>query len=89
MRRINKACIALLPKRPGATRPADFRPISLQNCDTKAVSKGLTTRLQQFISYLVHDNQTGFLKGKCISQNFVYAAEIVQACHKRGLRLSS
>ena len=32
---INRALIVLLPKTPGATNPADLRPISLQNCPVK------------------------------------------------------
>ena len=43
----------------------------------------MTTRLQQFIEVLVHADQTGFIKGRSISETFVYAAEIVQCCHKR------
>lgn len=31
----------------------------------------------------MHPDQTGFLKGRSISENFVYAAELVQTCHKR------
>jgi hypothetical protein len=29
------------------------------------------------------NHQTGFIKGHSISQNFVYATELVQCCHKR------
>lgn len=47
--RINRAHIVLLPKKEGATAPGDFRPISLQNCYVKIISKILTTRLQQQI----------------------------------------
>ena len=28
-------------------------------------------------------DQTGFLKGRSISENFVYAMELVQVCNKR------
>jgi hypothetical protein len=43
----------------------------------------MTQRLQPVVQQLVHVDQTGFLKGCCISENFAYAVEIVQACHKR------
>lgn len=36
-----------------------------------------------FDPFLVHPDQTGFLKGRSISENFIYAAELVQTCHKR------
>jgi hypothetical protein len=32
----------------------------------------------------VHSDQIGFIKGRCIAMNFLYAMEIVQCCHKRG-----
>ena len=50
---------------------------------SKIAAKILTTRLQQEISALIDLNQTGFLKGRTIAENFVYAAELLQVCHKR------
>jgi hypothetical protein len=58
-------------------------PISLQNCPLKIVSKALTSRLQPLIPFLVHPDQTGFIKGRSISENFIYAAELTQTCYKR------
>jgi hypothetical protein len=45
LNRINWAHIMLLPKCEGATAPKDFRPVSLQNCPVKIITKILTTRL--------------------------------------------
>ena len=28
-------------------------------------------------------DQTGFIKGRSITENFVYAMELIQCCHKR------
>lgn len=67
-------------------KPKDFRPISLQNCTTKICTKGMTMRLQPVITSLVHSDQTGFIKGRCIAENLLYAAEIVQCCHKCNAR---
>jgi len=39
--------------------------------------------LQPLIPSLVHLDQTGFIKGRSISENFIYAAELVQTCYKR------
>jgi hypothetical protein len=55
----------------------------LQNGVTKICTEGMTFRLQPFVSLLVHCDQTGFGKGRCIAQNFLYMAEIVHCCHKR------
>ena len=80
---INRAHIVLIPKKTGATSPNDYRPISLQNCPIKVLTKILTTRLQQQIHTLVDVDQTGFIRGRSISENFIYATELVQCCHRR------
>jgi hypothetical protein len=81
--RVNRSYMVLRPKKPGAVSVDAFRPICLQNCSVKIAAKILTTRMQQEISELIDKDQTGFLKGRTIAENFVYAAEILQLCHKR------
>lgn len=80
---INRAHVVLLPKGEGVLAPGSFRPVSLQNCSIKTVCKALTSRLQDQIGSLVDENQSGFLSGRSISENFVYATELVQCCFKR------
>lgn len=83
LERLNRSHMVLIPKKPGATEANAFRPISLQNCCIKILTKILTTRLQSQISRLVDIDQTGFIRGRSITENFVYAMELVQCCHKR------
>jgi hypothetical protein len=80
---INRAHVALLPKACGILAPLSFRPVSLQNCSMKSICKALTSRLQLQICSLIDENQSGFMRGRSISKNFVFATEIVQCCHKR------
>lgn len=75
--RVNRVHIVLLPKRPGATEPSTFRPISLQNCPMKIASKMMTTRHQRQISNLIDIDQTGFIHGRSISENFILTTELV------------
>jgi hypothetical protein len=49
----------------------------------KMICKALTSRLQLQICDLIDENQSGFMRGCSISENFVHAAEIIQVCHKR------
>jgi len=49
----------------------------------KPISKVLTSRLQNQIQSLVALDQTGFIKGRSISENFILATELVQCCYKR------
>ena len=43
----------------------------------------LTARLQPLVPQLIHPDQTGFIKGRSISENIIYAAELLQTCYKR------
>src|SRR3954463_12728673 len=58
---------------------------SLQNCLIKAVAKVLTNRIKPLIPLLVHGNQTGFISGRNIAENFVFAADLTNSCHTRKL----
>ncbi|XP_071680972.1 uncharacterized protein [Lolium perenne] len=64
----------------------DFRPISLQNCVMKIVTRILTTRLQHFIHRLISFEQSWSVKGRNIVNNFLYTADVVQSCQVRRLR---
>jgi hypothetical protein len=49
----------------------------------KAITKVLMTWLQTTIHALVDADQTGFLSGHHISENIVYAADLLRCCHSR------
>ena len=85
LERVNRSYMVLIPKKPGAVAVDAFRPICLQNCSVKIAGKLLTTRLQREIQALIDLDQTGFLKGRTIAENFVYAAELLQLCHKKSV----
>ena len=80
---INKSYIVLIPKKIGTFDPDHLRPISPQNYPVKLYSKCLTNCVQPIIPDLVHADQSGFIKGRNIAENFILAADIVQAYHKR------
>ena len=50
----------------------------------KIIAKILTARLQVEIPKLIDLDQTGFIKGRSISEN-IYALKLVQHCHKQRL----
>jgi hypothetical protein len=85
MERSNRSYIVLLPKKDTARSPADFRPICLQNCPAKGISKVLTNRLQVVIPDLGSDDQLGFVLGRSIANSFVYAADLLNCCYRRAI----
>ena len=80
---LNRALLVLLPKKEGARTADAFRPISLQNCPMKLFTKVMVNRLKPVIPLLIDADQTGFIHGRSIAENFVYATDLLSCCYKR------
>lgn len=78
LEQLNTSYIVLIPKKEDAKLPQDFRPISLVHGIQKIVSKILANRLQPIIPNIVNDSQTRFVKGRQITEGFLYAQHVVQ-----------
>jgi hypothetical protein len=72
---LNRSHLILVPNRDG------YRPISLQNCPTKLFAKVLTNRVKKAIPDIVDADQTSFVHGRHIAENFVYAADLLRCCY--------
>ena len=81
--RLNQAHVVLLPKGGATPSPDSFHPISLQNCPMKLATKVMANRLRTVITELVNMNQTRFIHRRCIAENFIFAADILNCCYKR------
>lgn len=68
---MNSSFIRLIPKVKLPTQIKDYRPISLINCSLKILSKVLTTRLTGVMNKLISPNQTGFIRGRQISEGIL------------------
>lgn len=79
----NRASLVLLPKKEGVRTADAFRPISLQNCPMKLFSKVMVNHLKPAIPLIIDADQTGFVHGRNIAENFVYAADLLSCCFKR------
>lgn len=82
---LNRAHLILLPKKEGVVTADTFRPISLQNCPMKLFTKVLVNMLRSAIPSIIDADQTGFIHGRSIAENLVYAADLLSCCHKRGV----
>ncbi|XP_027156573.1 uncharacterized protein LOC113757588 [Coffea eugenioides] len=69
--------IVLLPKVEHPQDFTQFRPISLCNFANKIISKLLSERLAKILPRLISPQQSGFVKGRQIADNFLLAQELV------------
>ncbi|XP_073355614.1 uncharacterized protein [Aegilops tauschii subsp. strangulata] len=81
--RLNQALITLIPKNPEACQIKDFRPICLVHSIPKMASKLLATRLCPRMGELVHANQSAFIKGRNIHDNFLLVRQLARKLYKR------
>jgi len=56
----------------------NWRPVTLLNCDNRILSKCLALRMKNVISSLVSYDQTGFMKGRSISDTIRRLLEIIE-----------
>ncbi|KAM0876089.1 hypothetical protein ACQ4PT_036414 [Festuca glaucescens] len=81
---LNNAYITLLPKRDGAVNMSDHRPISLVHSFAKLLAKILASRLAPRMDELVDRNQSAFIRGRCIQDNFILVQQSARLLfHKR------
>ena len=65
-----RGIVKLIPKRDAElTLMKNWRPLTLLNCDYKIASRAIASRIKTFLPKLISDDQTGFIKGRCISEN--------------------
>jgi len=79
---INGSYITLIPKKDGAMKISDYRPISLLNTSVKIITKVLANRLQAHLPALLHKNQYGFIKKRTIQDCISWALEYLHLCHQ-------
>lgn len=80
---LNQALIILVPKKPAAEEPKDFRPISLLHSFAKLVSKVLARRLSPCLASVVAPNQSAFIKHRSMQDNFNLVRLSARTLHQR------
>lgn len=67
---LNDEFMVLLKKKMEASEIRDYRPITLMHSFGKLVAKCLATRLARNLDKMIMPNQSAFIKGRCIRDNF-------------------
>lgn len=75
---VNATLIALVPKSNTPQKVSDFRPIACCNVIYKCISKILTNRIKNALSYVVKENQSAFIPGRAITDNIVLTQELLK-----------
>ncbi|WVZ53201.1 hypothetical protein U9M48_004174 [Paspalum notatum var. saurae] len=80
-RLLNSAFITLIPKSAEAASVKDYRSISLVHSFAKLVTKILANRLAPLLPTLVSINQSAFVRGRSIHDNFMLVQQLAKKLH--------
>jgi len=80
---LNAAYITLIPKKDDAMLAKDFRPISLVHSFAKLITKILANRLAPHLNSVVATNQSAFIRGRSIHDNFILVQQTVKVLHRQ------
>ena len=71
--------ISLLPKKNNDLGNLNnWRPLTLLNTDYKIVTKTISNRIKKYISNIIENSQTGFIKGRYIGENIRLIQETIE-----------
>ena len=73
--------ITLLPKKDkDPMYVKNHRPITLLNTDYKIIAKVMANRLKSCLNEIIHEDQTGFMKGRNIGSNIRTITDLIEYC---------
>lgn len=80
---LNSAYLTLIPKKIDALLAKDFRPISLIHSFAKLIAKILANRLAPYLNTMVSTNQSAFIRGRCIHDNYMLVQQTIRLLYRR------
>ena len=79
------AVLALIHKGDDKDRLKYYRPISLMNSDYKLLAFVFAERMQKVLSYIVHTNQSGYIRSRYIGCNIRNIIDIYDICENENI----
>ena len=81
-----RGIISLIPKKDKDKKYLkNWRPISLLNNDYKIVTKALALRLEKVLPAIISSNQTGYVKGRYISESIRIITDMMSFTKKKNI----
>jgi hypothetical protein len=80
--RLDQALLTLIPKKPDVIAIGDF-PISLVHSFSKLFSKILTNRLRLRLGEIASVNQSAFVKGQSLHDNFILVQQLARKINSK------
>jgi len=81
-----RAVITLIEKKgKDRTFTENWRPISLVNVDAKIMSKVIASRTKNVLPSIIHYNQTGYVKDRCIGETIRSIFDIMEFTDKKNV----
>ena len=75
---LRRGILTLIPKKDkDPLEISNLRPLTMLNLDYKIFARIIAMRLEGVINFLVGDQQTGFIKGRCVEENIRKTLEVV------------
>ena len=76
----------LIPKKDAdANLIKNWRPLTLLNCDNKIGPKAIANRIKTVLQELLSEDQSGFIKNRCISDNLRTLDSYIKYAESKGL----
>ena len=66
---------------------SNWRPLSILNSDYKIYAKIIADRLQMVLPYLIHYDQSGFMKGRNIANNLSNLLTVIEYCQQNEVKV--
>ena len=63
----------------------NWRPLTLLNCDYKIASKTIANRIKMVLPEVTSEDQSGFIKNRCISDNIRTLDNAIKYAENKGL----
>lgn len=65
------ACIRVIPKKQGAVKPEEQRPIALQQCKLKWLMTIILVQVEDALAQIVPAEQKAYIRGRCMEDHLV------------------